>query len=949
MKTKILTISLIAVLAMLLSGPATAQGPQPPVPPYPPHELGKPLGPFRTPDGYWFKPEGARLPLEATGISPQATGGPDDYGYTWSDELTFSWIDAKSLGINANLYGGDVYTGPVNIDFAFPFYENNYSQLYFSTKGLISFGQGTYSWNNTSLPNLSPPNNIVAVFWDDLGMYRGNRSDAGIYIYQGGEAPNRYLVIEWYRADVYSGEGSSGSQQADLTFEVILHENGDIVMQYLSLSGNLQSATVGIEDDIGVTGLQYLYNAPGLGNNKAIRFYRPGPMARVKVWPLYQGRFTRAGATESFQVPIRNTGELGADTYDLSVSSSWPVSLYAADGITPLTDTDGDGAADTGSVAQGGTVTITVKVATPAGATVGDENSAAITVRSSLNTSKSKTVTLQTAVPAPFAQVYRDDADGAMSLYLAQPGGQAVKKATPDWYYGYNTAVAEAPNGNFIYAWYKGRCLDSNCNVYVSEIEYALLDRYGNVVRPVSKLTDNSGATMNTYDYSPAVAVAPNGRIGVLWYRYLWNRSTSQSNYNIWFAILDASGNRVYGPVNLTNNNAWGTWSDLNVPWLYSPRIAATGDNRFVLAWGRSYYGPPTGSCTSYCSVDDLFYTVRDTGGGEIRPVTKFTNDTPGWDQGYYGPTLAQLTGNRVVMAWNQTVNNQGAIAYAVLDSGGTVIKSPATINMGGWGVDAVQFSTGRVLLAWSVWTTTNPQIAFAVLDTSYNVVAGPTTLSNPAAPFGDAYVSVAADSTGHAILTWMDYDWSYRRNLYYALVDGNGNVLTPPMIFRTSQATSPYIFTSYEGYGNTSYSWTPPSGVDGVAAFSASLFGGPPGGNAAVGVRYANRGATIATGVVLTATLDSNLTYVSDTSGIVPTVSGNDVVWNLPDLGFLESGDFTLYVQVPSGADYGTRYPITLTLTSAGSEANPSDNTASAQVMAARQVFLPLVLRNYR
>jgi hypothetical protein len=607
---------------------------------------------------------------------------------------------------------------------------------------------------------------------------------------------------------------------------------------------------------------------------------------------------------------------------------------------------------DTGSVAQGGTVTITVKVQTPALVNVGDDNSAAITVRSSRDTSKSKTVTLQTAVPAPFAQVYGDEADGAMSLYLVQPGGQAVKKATPDWYYGYNTAVAEAPNGNFIYAWNEGRCLDSNCNVYVTEIEYALLDRYGNVVRPVSKLTDHTGATMDTYDYSPAVAVAPDGRIGVLWYRYLWNRSTSQSNHNIWFAILDSSGNRVYGPVNLTNNNAWGTRSDLNVPRFYSPRIAATGDNRFVLAWQRSYYGPPTGSCTSYCSVDDLFYTVRDTGGGDVKPVTQFTNDTPGWDQEYYSPALTGLSGNRVLMAWGQTVNNQGAIAYAVLDSGGTVIKSPATINMDGWGVDAVQFSTGRVLLAWSVWTTTNRQIAFAVLDTSYNVVAGPTMLSNPAAPTGNAYVSVTADAAGHAILTWMDYDWSYRRNLYYALVDGNGNVLTPPMIFRTagiSPRGSQYIETSYEGYGNTSYSWTPPSGVDGVAAFSASLFGGPPGGNAAVGVRYANRGTTIATGVVLTATLDSNLTYVSDTSGVVPTVSGNKVVWNLPDLGFLESRDFTLYVRVPSGAGYGTRYPITLTLTSAGSEANPSDNTASAQVMAARQVFLPLVLRNYR
>jgi hypothetical protein len=824
-----------------------------------------------------------------------------------------------------------------------------YSQLYFSTKGLISFGQGTYSWNNTSLPNLSPPNNIVAVFWDDLGMYRGNRSDAGIYIYQGGEAPNRYLVIEWYRADVYSGEGSSGSQQADLTFEVILHENGDIVMQYLSLSGNLQSATVGIEDDIGVTGLQYLYNAPGLGNNKAIRFYRPGPMARVKVWPLYQGRFTRAGATESFQVPIRNTGELGADTYDLSVSSSWPVSLYAADGVTPLTDTDGDSVVDTGSVAQGSTVTITVKVQTPAGANVGDHNTVSLTVRSSRDTSKSKTVTLQTAVPAPFAQVYRDEADGAMSLYLVQPAAQAVKKATPDRYYGYNTAVAEAPNGNFIYAWTKWRCLNSDCSVYGSEIEYALLDRYGNVVRAVSKLTDHTGATMDTYNYSPAVAVAPNGRIGVLWTRELWNSSTYQSNYNIYFAILDASGNRVYGPVNLTNNNAWGTWSDLNVPSFHYTHIAATDNNRFILAWLREHP-------QSEGWVDDIYYAVRDSNGGEVKAITKFTNDTAGWDDGYFGPTVTRLSGNRALLAF-QRAGNYGDIYFAILDSGGNGVQGMTNLSSDGtsvwdWGwPDAIELSNGRIVVAWTIWDT-YPRLRFAVLDTSYNRIAGPTTLNNPSATTGDGYVSVTADAAGHAILTWMDYDWSYRRNLYYALVDGNGNVLTPPMIFRTAGISpwgSQYIETSYEGYGNTSYSWTPPSGVDGVAAFSASLFGGPPGGNAAVGVRYANRGATIATGVVLTATLDSNLTYVSDTSGIVPTVSGNDVVWNLPDLGFLESGDFTLYVQVPSGADYGTRYPITLTLTSAGSEANPSDNTASAQVMAARQVFLPLVLRNYR
>lgn len=64
----------------------------------------------------------------------------------------------------------------------------------------------------------------------------------------------------------------------------------------------------------------------------------------------------------------------------------------------------------------------------------------------------------------------------------------------------------------------------------------------------------------------------------------------------------------------------------------------------------------------------------------------------------------------------------------------------------------------------------------------------------NPAAVTGDDYISVAADDAGHAIFTWMDSNASYRRNLYYALADGNGNVLTDPMIFRVGQATILYI-----------------------------------------------------------------------------------------------------------------------------------------------------------
>ena len=78
-------------------------------------------------------------------------------------------------------------------------------------------------------------------------------------------------------------------------------------------------------------------------------------------------------------------------------------------------------------------------------------------------------------------------------------------------------AVAEMPD-SFAYFWTHYQWTGS---VSTYGIEYTLLDRYGETTRAVTKLTNHSEATMFTYDYDPAVAVAPNGRIGVVWYRYL--------------------------------------------------------------------------------------------------------------------------------------------------------------------------------------------------------------------------------------------------------------------------------------------------------------------------------------------------------------------------------------------------------------------------------------------
>ncbi|MEA3310474.1 MAG: hypothetical protein U9Q70_13330, partial [Chloroflexota bacterium] len=334
----------------------------------------------------------------------------------------------------------------------------------------------------------------------------------------------------------------------------------------------------------------------------------------------------------------------------------------------------------------------------------------------------------------------------------------------------------------------------------------------------------------------------------------------------------------------------------------------------------------------------DIYYAVRDTNGGGVKSVTKFTNGVAGGN-GYYYPALTALNGNRVLLAYG----GSPGISYAVLDSGGNTVKAETSTGGSGREPDVTQLSNGTILLAWTSWGTGLYEIAFAVLDgATYNMVAGPTTLSNPASVTGDNYVSVTADNAGHAILTWIDSDRSYHPNLYYALVDSSGSVLTDPMIFHTSQATNPYIETSYEGYGNTSYSLITPTTGD----VDTWVTGVAPGGTAAIPASVGNYGLTPATAIVLTATLDSNLGYTGASPAPI-SVSGGTIVWNLANLGFLGNGQVILHTTVPS-ATIGTRYPVTWTISSAGSEYNSADNTITTEVMVAHQIFLPLVFRNY-
>ena len=192
--------------------------------------------------------------------------GPDASGYTCKDDTTlggpsFNWVDATD-GDKSYIAGDDQYDGPISLGFDLFFYGGGYSELYLSTNGLAIFGSGNTSWTNRPLPYSPTPNNLAAPFWDDLQVC----ANQAIYYKQGGVAPNRYFVAEWANVSRLS------APTRPLTFELVLYENGQILFQYQSLTGTLDSNSVGIENSRGDTGLQYSFNQTQLVNGRAILF-----------------------------------------------------------------------------------------------------------------------------------------------------------------------------------------------------------------------------------------------------------------------------------------------------------------------------------------------------------------------------------------------------------------------------------------------------------------------------------------------------------------------------------------------------------------------------------------------------------------------------------------------------------------------------------------------------
>jgi hypothetical protein len=263
------------------------------------------------------------------GYSFKGAGGPDNFGYRWKDSNEpngpdYVWNDIASNpnAVQVTSWTGtldDGYTNAIPIGFDFKFYGINYSNIYLTTNGFLSFTALTSAYyTNETIPTGDAPNNIIAPFWDDLD---GRTQGTVHYLSE----PDKF-TIQFTNWQKYSGTGS-------LTFQIVLKSNDRIMFYYNNLNATLTSATVGIENGAGDDGLQIAYEAGYLANNLAVM------IAADPEWLIlnnYSGTIY-SGNSVNIGLMINTEGlELGDYTMDMEITTNDPVHTLV---VVPITMT----------------------------------------------------------------------------------------------------------------------------------------------------------------------------------------------------------------------------------------------------------------------------------------------------------------------------------------------------------------------------------------------------------------------------------------------------------------------------------------------------------------------------------------------------------------------------------------------------------------------------------
>ena len=187
----------------------------------------------------------------------------DGFGYSCAP-ATYAYVPG-STALPLSSYN---YSTDVTLPFPVSLYGQTYEAATVTAVGYLSFIKASYvTGYNVPLPDPSDPNAAIYPFWDDMYL----DSTSSVLTATLGTAPNRQYVIEW--RDMVSWDTGLRS-----SFEVVLYETGQILMQYVSGGDPWQQglmATMGLENETGTVAFQYSYNQASVGPQTAVLYSMP--------------------------------------------------------------------------------------------------------------------------------------------------------------------------------------------------------------------------------------------------------------------------------------------------------------------------------------------------------------------------------------------------------------------------------------------------------------------------------------------------------------------------------------------------------------------------------------------------------------------------------------------------------------------------------------------------
>lgn len=189
-------------------------------------------------------------------------------GYSFRDSNFFggpgyAWIDIRATGTEVTGFSDldDGLSGAIPIGFGFPFFGNSFNSLRVCTNGFISFGSAAPLFYGPNLPSLEASGNVIAAFWTDLIL----NATGHIYTEQIGDL----FVIQ------FENIARFGVESEQVTCQIVLHQTGEIFIQYQQVPAGFTDYSAGIQDGQRSQGLSVAYHTNYAQAQLAVRIVPP--------------------------------------------------------------------------------------------------------------------------------------------------------------------------------------------------------------------------------------------------------------------------------------------------------------------------------------------------------------------------------------------------------------------------------------------------------------------------------------------------------------------------------------------------------------------------------------------------------------------------------------------------------------------------------------------------